>query len=133
MKVLCRANTGDALSPKTLSIQYNVRTQFSIDVGRVCTVYGMLVWRGILQYLLIGFEGGNPSWYPAELFSVVDNTLSIGWHFSYPGNADGIMALWGYNELVTSNKHYEGLIDLEPHAIDTFVKRMPIAEQTPQE
>jgi hypothetical protein len=132
MKVVCRANTGEALCSRTRTLEKLIGSDFSLEIGRVCTVYGMHDWKGILEYLVIGTAGGYPLWYPAELFSVVDHSLPSEWHFRYVGNEDGILALWGYEELVMSTEHHDRLVELEPDALDVFVKRMPIAESKHQ-
>lgn len=134
VKVVCRANTGAALTVRFLNIGNSVHSQFGgIEIGRVSTVYGIVSWKGALHYLVIGSPGGYPLWYPADLFSVIDHALPRQWYFRPVGQEQGIDALWGYRELVLSDDHYRDLIELESHAIDIFVRNMAMAEQTDHE
>lgn len=85
-------------------------------------VYGQMIYKGILKYLIKGTNENLPSWYPAEIFEVVDSLLPFEWYFRY-NEGDEIRAVWGFQELVNDKKYLENLIDREDNAIRTFLKR----------
>lgn len=123
MKVRCLASTGEGLLPSTvIYIGDTVETQYPIKIGEVYTIYGQGILNNVLNYLIIGTYENLPSWYPAELFEVVDSQIYYEWLFEY--NRDEIVrALWGYNELIVDKKHYVDLIERQDKAIRIFLKR----------
>lgn len=103
----------------------NIAKQITFDeikMGDVYMVYGIYMNnQGVLNYLLFDMYG-KPSWYPAELFEVVDSLLPVEWYFRFdPG--EEIEAWWGYKEMVLDKKHYEDLVEREDQAIRIFLKR----------
>lgn len=72
-----------------------------------------------------------PSWYPADLFTVIDNLLPLEWYFNYHGFIENwnLNAIWGYKEIALDEKHYEGLIEREDVAIRIFLKRKKEIEE----
>lgn len=88
-------------------------------------VYAISLWANAVSYLLVAGQPVQPFWYPAQLFAVVDATLFKPSYFSYGGKGDarGLTAVWGYQELVLDFDHYESLIERKPGAIEIFLKR----------
>jgi hypothetical protein len=132
MKVLCKANSGESLSLKQLELGNTPITHFDLQVGKEYVVYAINLWKGALGYLLVG-DGMHPSWYPAELFEVTQNKLPSSWHFARYNEEDGfdLGALWGYEELIMTENHYDELANLEKPALDVFGKRMTEIETEP--
>lgn len=123
MKVKCLYNTGMGFSKNTLlHMGCTIYTELPLCVNEICTVYGQIISRGILKYLIKGSKENLPSWYPAEIFEVVDPLLPMEWYFKY-NNTNEICAIWGYQELVNDDMHLEKLIDREDDAIRIFLKR----------
>jgi hypothetical protein len=122
MNVRCVANTGKDISEKTFAIGYSLETIFELEVGRIYTVYGICLWKGSLHYLLMGGEHNYPSWYPSELFNVVDKLLPIEWYFDYFKTLD-ITAIWGYKELVKEDNHFDDLMERDKKALEVFLNR----------
>lgn len=125
MKVICRANKGNALSKKALSLGNSVASEFELEIGISYIVYGICIFEDVLHYLIIGKDENFPSWYPAELFHVSDNILPIEFYFNFFGydSEIGVSAIWGYKELVFDKQHYINLIERESEAITVFLKR----------
>ena len=98
------------------------QTKYPLKPGEVYIVYGQHIYRNVLSYLIIGTYENLPSWYPAELFEVVDPLLPMEWFCQYDSNSV-LSALWGYYELVLSENHYDDLIEREDEAIRIFLKR----------
>jgi hypothetical protein len=125
MRVLCTANSGSNLSAKHFERGYaSPSSEFDLEVGKEYVVYGIILWKGFLLYLILG-EGMFPHWYPAELFSVTRNELPPDWYFVRRREEDGfeVNAIWGYGELVNTEDHFDALSNLEKRAIDVFVER----------
>ncbi|UTR15006.1 phosphoribosylaminoimidazole synthetase [Salipaludibacillus sp. LMS25] len=125
MKVRCLSNNGRGLTKKALSIGNSIETQYSLENDKIYTVYGINVWDEVMHYLVLGKDENFPSWYPAELFEVVENVLPYEWYFNYYGedSVTGVLAIWGYKELVLDTNHYIELIEREKNELNIFLKR----------
>ncbi|MCM1158616.1 MAG: hypothetical protein NC347_12470 [Clostridium sp.] len=123
MVVKCLSNSGDAFIKATLGKKGGTpETVLPIRVNSIYTVYGQVLSKGIMEYLILG-EGENyPSWYPAELFEIIDDRIYFGWMFNYRGG-DDISAVWGYEELVRDEDYIYNLEDREELAIQMFLDR----------
>jgi hypothetical protein len=124
MRVLCTAKSGESLSVNHYEHGYTPSTDFDLEIGKDYIAYGISLWNGLLVYLVVG-EGLHPHWYPAELFTVSENKLPDDWFFAYFAEKDGaeINAIWGYNELVNNEVHFDGVSNLDQDAIEVFVTR----------
>ncbi len=133
MKIKCLYNTGKALLEhlqKALGVtEY---TEYGLlKVGKEYIVMGMLLGEGVLDYLID--DGGIISTYPYQLFEIVDNKISLSWHFrtftkgdiNYPFQE----AVWGYSELVSDDNHYENLVEKEEEAHRIYFKRKKELEE----
>ncbi|HWK22295.1 MAG TPA: hypothetical protein VNS08_04595 [Ureibacillus sp.] len=86
-------------------------------------MYGMIIYEDGLRYLLFD-DCETPYWYPAELFEVVENKIAESWYYKFLQHSDeAISAIWGYFELVHSEKHFDGLSEQEQQAVDLFFER----------
>lgn len=123
MRVKCLFNTGAGFSERTMArIGGSAKISLPVCVNDVYTVYGQMIYRGILKYLIKGANENLPSWYPAEMFDVVDSLLPLEWYFRYDRDED-ISAVWGFWELVNDGPYLEDLIDRKDYAIRIFLKR----------
>jgi hypothetical protein len=80
----------------------------------------------MILYLLLGDSGGElgyPNWYPAELFDVIDRKLPSNWHYAFLGIPSYLNAIWGYDELVNVEGHFDKISEREESALMVFVKR----------
>ncbi len=123
MKAKCISNNGNGLLKTT--IEYTGDSEKSIyplKEGEVYTIYGQIIYKNVLKYLILGSYENLPSWYPAELFEIVDTSLHFEWYFnSYP--TEDISAVWGFKELVNDLEFLDELIDREDSAIRIFLLR----------
>lgn len=125
MRVLCTANNGSSLSQKHFEESYaSLSSDFDLEIGKEYIVYGIILWKGFLLYLILG-EGMFPHWYPSELFSVTRNEMPPDWYFVCRREEEGfeVNAVWGYEELVNAEDHFDELSNLEKRAIELFVER----------
>jgi hypothetical protein len=123
MKVICLANSGDALSPRHFDVGYTASSVFHITVDKEYVVYGVAMWRTLLSYLIV--TNGRPVWCPAELFKVTDPKIPEDWYFQFfsQNEEDWLNAVWGYQELIDP-QHYDELANLEDNALAIFEARM---------
>lgn len=123
MKVKCLFNTGMGFSKDTiLHMGCTVHTELPLRVDETYIVYGQMISRGILKYLIKGSGENLPSWYPAEIFEVVDPLLPLEWYFRYH-DEEPISAIWGFQELVNEEDYLDKLNDFDDDAIRIFLKR----------
>jgi hypothetical protein len=123
LKVRCITDDGYLFSPRKVREGYNQKTTYNgIEVNRDYNVYGILFYEDGLRYLLFD-DYETPYWYPAELFEVIENKIPETWYYKFYGyDEEGISAIWGYDELVHSEKHFDGLSEQEPEEIELFLK-----------
>lgn len=123
MKIKCIANTGDMLSQVAKQLGNSDETKYPVKIGEVYSVYGQHLYKGVLSYLIIGTYENLPSWYPVELFEVVDPMLPLEWYYRFYGYNNLISSIWGYKELVSDENHHDDLIEREDKAIRIFLTR----------
>ena len=129
MKVKCIENTGLGFSDYTINNMGCTRnTKLPLKVGETYVIYGQMIWKGILEYLVVGTYENLPSWYPAELFEVVNSQVHFEWYYQYNKEAE-ISAIWGYVELVEDKDYLYNLIEREEEAISIFLKRKKEIEE----
>ena len=124
MRVVCTANHGSALSAKHFEKSGNTPfSEFDLKIGEEYVVYGIIVSKGLLSYLVIG-TARFAQWYPADLFKVSQSKLPDNWHFVHFREDQGFLveAIWGYEEL-TKPDHFDALSDMQPSAINIFIER----------
>lgn len=93
-----------------------------LKVGEVYTVYGQMIYKDVLQYLVIGTDENLPTWYPAELFEVVQPLKYYEEYYAY-GKDALISAIWGFKELVLQDNYIYDLVERETDAVRIFLKR----------
>lgn len=123
MKIKCIANTGEGLSEETLEKIGGFKTsKFPVKLHENYIVYAQAIYSDVLQYLLIGSDENLPSWYPAELFEILDPLLYYEQYFSCKPN-QLISAIWGFKEIVFDENYFFDLIERKDDAIRIFLKR----------
>ena len=123
MRVKCLANNGYGFSEKTMKNTGNTRqATMPLKVGEVYTVYGQMIYKDVLQYFVIGTDENLPSWYPAELFEVVQPLKYYEEYYAY-GKDELISAVWGFKELVLQDNYIYDLVERENDAVEIFLKR----------
>ena len=123
MIIKCIGNTGEYIDEVTKKNGHFVTTKYSVKIEESYIVYGQYLYKDMLEYLILGTDEDLPSWYPAELFEIVDNATPIEWYFDFKGYDNGIVAIWGYKELALDSQHYTDLTERESEAIKIFLKR----------
>ena len=121
MKVICKYNDPDN-APSGVPDSFN----FGLELEKEYLVMGMVIAEKQLWYLVD--ENSKPSFFPYQLFEVIDSSVSVNWHFKLYSDDDGIFpfdkeAMWGYSELCFDESHYEQLVDRESSALELYFKR----------
>lgn len=123
MKVKCLSNTGAGFSKHTLDvIGCTINTRLPLRINDIYVVYGQILSANILKYLVRGANENFPSWYPAEIFQVINSQLPFEWYFKYCKEKE-ISAIWGFKELVYNENYLYNLIEREEDSIKIFLKR----------
>lgn len=121
MKVKCIHKAGSKIPDEVLAVVDTPETIYHVGYGQVYVVYAILLWKGILHYLILSEVTHSSHWYPAKLFEVTDSRLPTKWHFGFVTNDQ---AIWGYPELILDDaKHYWDMLEREPWVLDVFNKR----------
>ncbi len=82
MKVKCIKNSGDTFSEELLKQGYNRDSTINLEIHKEYVVYGISLFNGELDYLILGENENLPSWYPGELFEVSNPLQSLEWYFA---------------------------------------------------
>ena len=124
MKVLFIDPNGN-LPASMIKLGYSPRVNLNLEQDNHYIVYGISIWREVLHYLIIPNEEMLPSWFPADLFDVVDQRLPFEFYFHYFGMNDstGLSLEIGYKEMVLDPNHSNDLIERKKDAIKIFLKR----------
>ena len=126
MKVICKSNTGKALTGyERKPLGCSEITQYGqLEIGKEYLVMGMIMSKGYLSYLV---DDGVISACPYQLFEIIDNKLTSNWYFKAFTKDDDIYpyqeAVWGYYELCFDTNHYEQLVDMEENAMRIYFRR----------
>lgn len=125
MKVKCIKNSGDTFSEELLKQGYNRDSIINLEIPKEYVVYGISLFNGELDYLILGENENLPSWYPGELFEVSNPLQPLEWYFAdlKHSKATTLEYIWGYKELALNDTHALGLIERENKDIEIFLKR----------
>jgi len=120
MKAKCVITNGALLPAHYSALGYTADVVIALKVGRIYEVYGISVWRSIVTFL-VAEEEDFPTWYPAEVFKLVEDTVPNNWFFKYyPDNEFGVQAVWGPERLVKEDGFYDALNDRDPSVLHLF-------------
>jgi hypothetical protein len=123
MRVRCTYRRGDKIPDEVLALGNTPESEFHLTQGKDYIAYGMLLWGGILHYLVIDDDLRWPHWLPACFFRAVNARLPSNWRFSSERDNTRVLGtmIWGYPELVAPDAlHASGLTNREPEALLIF-------------
>lgn len=124
MQVRCTAEKAHERPFPGRGLFYTDETQFHFSFGKVYDVFGMGLYNGGWSVLIIDGTG-LPNWVPLQFFEAHDAHLSGSWIFSaapQPAvSSPGWHALFGYELLVESSDHFDGILSRdEKHLLRFF-------------
>lgn len=123
VRVRCIANTGQSFLEKTIENLGNSReSTMPLKIGEEYVVYGQMIYKDVLNYLVIGTYEQLPTWYPAEVFEITSSLMYYEEYYMY--NKDVlIQAIWGFKELVLESEYVYRLVEREKWAVEIFLRR----------
>jgi len=120
MIVACVDKNLRNLPPNPLAYNRDAVTHITVDAQyRVCA---MSLYAGSIMVLVCD-DAGLPNWYPMQLFRVEDSKVPDGWRFASYGESTHLQALWGYDELVDDESHYDALLERRDEALAILFSR----------
>ncbi|MEV5576073.1 hypothetical protein AB0L06_39085 [Spirillospora sp. NPDC052269] len=120
MKVVCIR--GRAIVT-VISAAYNPMAVADVTIGSSYPVAAISIYSGMVM-VLIRDDAQLPCWYPMEMFDVVDPHLPSDWLFANYSDSEFLQAIWGYEELVMDESHYDALLEREDGALVIFNARV---------
>lgn len=122
MKVKCLFNKGSFLPPEILKKQDFFETEYHLDINKEYVVYGIASWNGVICYFITDYKSNYPSWYPADLFVIVDYIFSAIFYFNYAPTMY-LKAIFAYKELALDLDHHDNLVEIKQSDMRLFFKR----------
>jgi hypothetical protein len=120
MRVKCVLDSAASLPQAYRNEGYSDEVHTPASLGNHYVVYGMVLWRDRIRYLIVGDSMDVPILLPSEFFSIADSRLSSCWHHGPSSGGPRHLRIWGYREFAQSSSHYEELLDLDKGALDIF-------------
>jgi len=124
MLIKCLSNTGNEILQSNLNeLNWPRReTVFDITPGKVYFVDCITMWRdNVWYYIIDDNELYYPTWYPAELFEIIDFTMPFFWIFGLEtAYKDRIYPIISFPEWANDLNFYEKLIGGDEEAIRIF-------------
>ena len=119
MKVLCKYNNPDE-PPVGISGNFN----YGLELNNQYLVMGIIVHDHGVSYLLD--KNSTPSFFPSQLFDIVDNTFPPDWGIMLMKDSEyiySITCICGYKELVEDENYYYDLLLAEGDARSIYFMR----------
>lgn len=120
MIATCVINNVQSLPPNPLA--YNQSAVIHLSVDTEYAVCAMSIYAGALM-VLVSDDTGLPNWYPVQLFRVIDSRIPGDWRFASYGESRHLQALWGYDEMIEDEQHYDAILSRDPDALEEFFSR----------
>lgn len=98
---------------------------YPLIVGVEYSVRAMALMNMKLAVLVVSKDGW-PTWFPIELFQVVDSEIARGWEFA--ARAGALSALWGYPTLIRDPDHIRDLRLRKNPAVEAFLRESGVGE-----
>ncbi|MFJ4195786.1 hypothetical protein [Pseudomonas sp. NPDC089534] len=137
MKVLCKFNNINQTTSETaLRLKKYVSMpdgELDLETGKEYVVYG-IEFRDNYPWLYICSEDSDeyPRLFSAELFEIIDPTLSSYWSLSLPDTDNRQKSKLVFNEWATNPIFYEYLVDGNEWAASTFSKYKALINEEQQ-
>ncbi len=131
MKVLCKYNNSLRALPTNCPKDFND----GLQLNKLYLVMGIALYRGANNLYYLVDEDGRPSWFPHQLFEIIDDSLSLNWHIKIidAEQSSDIYSIWGFSELCRLPDYYDRLVDRDDDALHIYFKRKIELEQEDEE
>lgn len=132
MKVKCISNSGKYLSQKQISLGNSKEyVREYLNIGEEYIVYGVMLVRDTLNYLISIKPNNSPFFEPVEFFEILDHEISPLWFYNYFGE-EIVESIVGYKELALDRSHNVGLVERKGEDLKVFYMRKNEIDQWEQ-
>ena len=130
MRCVCKYSRNIDIPNNIMNNNGFIETVYDLSVGMEYRIFGQSMFKEKLSYLIDPRDDSTPSWYPAELFYIIDSTVPLHWEFQFfpEASRDSLGAIWGYPELVHEESHYDDLYERVPEALLIFARHKLMPE-----
>ena len=94
-------------------------TEYDVQIDSLLTVFGMGVFQGRLRFLIDLSDNSRPLWFDATDFKIVTSDIPRNWESASFADGDWSF-IFGYENLVKSDEHFNGLLEREEHDLEIF-------------
>jgi hypothetical protein len=120
-KVICALDTGNLeIAGNRVRSPRNGWTQYEVNTSNLFFVYGIGVFQKRLSFLFDLSENGRPSWFDASDFKILTSEIPPDWLSA--SFEDDWSFVVGYQELVRSEAHFNGLLERDEQDLAFFQK-----------
>ncbi len=120
--MMCKINTRElVIADNKVSSSRNGWTEYDVDVEQFFDVFAMGVYKGRLRLLLDLSDNSRPFWYDVSDFIITSSDISDEWKSASFDEGDWTLLL-GYDALITSDSHFNGLLEREDRDMLIFCK-----------
>ena len=120
MRVICKFN-----DPSNISRDIPDDFDYGLEIGKEYTVMGMLTFKRSNHLYFLIDENGRPSWFPHQIFDVLNNALPQNWFVKINREKDNVdfYNLIGFKELCNSENFFNQLLEREESVMRTYFRR----------
>lgn len=120
MKVKCLINIPENL-PEGIPDDFD----YGLELGKEYIVMGIVTYKSSqVPYFLVD-ENGRPSWFPHQLFDLIENTIPGNWFLKINGVTEysDIYSILGFEELCQDETYFDQLQDRVSGAMGIYFRR----------
>lgn len=120
MKVICKYN-----DPSNLPTGIPDNFDFGLELNKEYIVMGLLTFKRSNDLYLLVDENGRPSWFPYQIFEIVNNILPKKWLVKINSRNEFVdyKNLIGFRELCNDDNFFNGLLEREEEPMRIYFKR----------
>ena len=120
MKVLCRIN-----DPSSVSNNIPDNFDYGLEIGKEYLVMGMLTFKKSNNLYFLIDENGRPSWFPFQIFDILNNELPDNWFVKVNINNEYVdyFNLIGFAELCNKEDFFNQLLERDEEVMRVYFRR----------
>ncbi|HTN36337.1 MAG TPA: hypothetical protein VL053_04630 [Arachidicoccus sp.] len=120
MKVICKYN-----DPSNLPSGIPDNFDYGLEINKEYLVTGILTFKQSDDLYFLVDESGRPSWFPFQIFEIINNKLPKIWFIKINVRNDYVdyKNLIGFNELCNNDAFFNQLLERDEEAMQVYFKR----------
>lgn len=120
MKVICKYN-----DPTNLPSGIPDNFDYGLEINKEYLVTGILTFKQSDDLYFLVDESGRPSWFPFQIFEIINNKLPKIWFIKINVRNDYVdyKNLIGFNELCNNDAFFNQLLERDEEAMQVYFKR----------